>query len=63
VELNEKLVEVLEQLSKAEGLPKAYVIRRALALLKYIEDERAKQLKLTLADQNNNVVKEIVMSQ
>jgi len=62
VELNEKLTEILNELSTEGELPKASVIRRALALLKYIEDERKDGLRLTLSNSQHEVVKEIVMA-
>lgn len=60
VEFNDKMNSILDDLSQAEGIPKTQVIRRAIALLKYAEDERRKGHKLTIADENDRVIKEIV---
>lgn len=60
VELNGKMNRVLDQLSEAQRVPKTEVIRRAIALLKYAEDERRKGNKLAIADKDGRVIREIV---
>jgi Arc/MetJ-type ribon-helix-helix transcriptional regulator len=59
VQLSEKLTAMLEELSKEQEISKTHVIRRALALLKYLEDERGKGGKVLIRDQNG-ATKELV---
>jgi hypothetical protein len=60
VEFNDKMNQVLDELAKSEDLPKTHVIRRAIALLKYAEDERAKGNKLVITSPDDRILKEIV---
>ena len=60
IEFNDKMTEILEEMSRKERLPKTHVIRRAIALFKFVEGEREKGHKLAITDQNDRVLKEIV---
>jgi hypothetical protein len=60
VEFPERLNTILEEMAEKEGLPKVQLIRRAIALLKYVEDEKALGNKIAIADENNKIIKEIV---
>ncbi|HJT91749.1 MAG TPA: ribbon-helix-helix protein, CopG family [Mycobacterium sp.] len=40
VEMNDELDAVVTSLAEQQGVPKTQVVRRALALLKYLEDQR-----------------------
>lgn len=60
VQLSGDLDKILSDLSKEQGVPKTQVIRRSLALLKYLEDERRSGGKVAITDQDGKVVKEIV---
>ena len=40
LQVSPKMEKVLEELADAQGLSKAHVIRRALGLMKYLEDAR-----------------------
>lgn len=57
VELNEELTQDLEDLSRAQGTTKAQVLRRSIALLKYLQD--ADQIKVRTKD---GTEKEVVIA-
>ncbi len=62
VEFNDRINEMLEQLAAKDDTSKVDVIRRALALLKYVEDEVGDNEKRKLAiAEDDHVVKEIVL--
>jgi hypothetical protein len=60
VQLNDEMDEILSDLARQEGIPKTQVIRRSLALLKFLQEEERNGRKLAVTDNENNVVKEIV---
>lgn len=60
IEVTEQLDAALTELAVKEGLPKSQVVRRSIALFKFLEDQRAAGLKVAIADKNDKVVKEIV---
>ena len=62
VQFTGRIDDDLEALAKEQGVPKTQVIRRAVALMKYVEDERARGHKLSITDENDHVVKDIVSS-
>ncbi len=61
VQLSGDLDSVLGDLAKSQGIPKTQVIRRSIALMKYLEDETgdnpARKLAIT---ENGKVLTEIV---
>ncbi len=62
VEFNDRMRDMLEELAAKEGTTRVDVIRRALALLKYVDDEVSENDKRRLAiTENDKVVKEIVL--
>jgi predicted transcriptional regulator len=65
VEFSDQLNEVLDELAKKEQTSKTQVLRKAIALMKVVDNEtngaEGKERKLTIADANDNVVKEIVV--
>jgi hypothetical protein len=48
LQMNDRLDDVLEDLAKREGISKAQVIRRSVALLKLAEDHRDQGYELQL---------------
>jgi len=52
---------VLNNLAEQSGLPKAQVVRRALALYNFLEDEKHAGRKLAIADDDDRIVKELVI--
>ena len=62
IEFNDRLNEMLEQLAAKEDTTKVDIIRRALALFKYVEEEVGvgDKRKLAIAE-DDKVVKEIVL--
>ena len=62
VEFNDRMNDMLEQLSREEGTTKVDVLRRALALYRFVEDEVGKKSnrKLTIAE-GDKVIKEVVL--
>lgn len=62
VEFNERMNEMLEQLAVKDDTSKVNVLRRALALYKYVEDEVEKGEGRRLAiTEDDKVIKEIVL--
>lgn len=62
VEFNDRMNEMLEELAAKEDTTKVDVIRRALALYKYVEDEVGDSDKRRLAiSEGDRVLKEIVV--
>jgi predicted transcriptional regulator len=41
VELNEDLTSILDELSKKQGTSKAQIVRRSIALLKYLDEAQS----------------------
>jgi predicted transcriptional regulator len=60
VQLNEKLSSVLEQISEEEEIPQTQVLRQAIALYKFVEDEKRAGNKLAIANADNEIIKEII---
>lgn len=62
LEFNERMNEMLAQLAAKEETTKVDIIRRALALLKYVEEEVGANDKrrLTIAE-DDRIIKEIVL--
>ena len=62
VEFNERMNKMLEELAGKEETTKVDIIRRALALYKYVEEEVGKSDKRRLAvTEDEKVVKEIIL--
>ena len=62
LELSSGLADELDQLAKEQHVTKAELMRRALSLLKIALDEKADGGKLTIANRENVITKEIVLS-
>jgi hypothetical protein len=63
VQLTGDMDDVLTQLSEKQGIPKAQVVRRALGLLKYAQDQKEQNnLHLALTNDKQKVVTRIVQS-
>jgi predicted transcriptional regulator len=60
VQFEGRLEADLDQLAREQGVPKTQIIRRSIALLKYVEDERKKGHRLAITDADDQVIKEIV---
>ena len=65
VQFPEKTSEILEKLSEDNQVSKTEVLRRALALYKYLDDEvrKGKGKKLTIADEDDKILKEIALTE
>lgn len=62
VEFNDRMNEMLQTLAAKEQTSKVDVIRRALALYKYVEEEAGKSDKRRLAiTEDDKVIKEVVL--
>ena len=62
VEFPEQVDEILKDLAKKGQTSKVDVIRRALALYNYVDREvKEKDLKLSVIDRSDKVLKEIVL--
>jgi predicted transcriptional regulator len=59
VEFNPEAAAVIDKLALRKGASKAEVVRRALNLLSYVEDEQAKNSKILVVDKNGDT-REIV---
>jgi predicted transcriptional regulator len=60
VEFSPELDQVIEELAAKEGVPKTQIVRRAVSLLKFVDDERAEGNRFTIADREGQVLREIV---
>jgi predicted transcriptional regulator len=60
VEFSPELAAVVGGLAREGGIPKTRVLRRAIALLWFVEQERSQGHKITIHDADNRLVKEIV---
>jgi hypothetical protein len=61
VQLNDELDSLLTDLSGDLAVPKAQVVRRSIALLKYLQDETTKNGGKVLIQDANGEQKEIVL--
>ncbi len=62
IEFNDSLNEILRQLADKDGTTKVDIIRRALALYKYVDEEVSKNDKRKLAiAEDDKVLREIVL--
>ncbi len=59
VEFSEELDKVIGALAAQQGVPKTQVIRRAVSLLKYVDDQRREGHKLAIADKDGRLMQEI----
>jgi predicted transcriptional regulator len=62
VELNDQLNQVLDQLAKDQKTPKTQLIRRAISVLKYLDDERQKGNRIVITSPEGKVDREIVLT-
>lgn len=61
VQFPSKTDAILSELAAKEEITKTEVIRRALSLYKFLDREaKQKGLKIAIADQDDNIVKEIL---
>ncbi|HKD83589.1 MAG TPA: hypothetical protein VKB58_02485 [Terriglobales bacterium] len=62
VEFNEKMNQILDTLAKEKGTTKAEVLRRAVALYRYLDAEQkeGENQKVSIT-RNNQVLKDIVL--
>ncbi len=64
IQFPEKTDEILSYLATKQNISKTEVLRRALSLYKYLDREaRDKGYKVTIADENDKVLKEIVLTE
>ena len=59
-ELSPETEELIAKIAREENIPRYEVIRRAVALHKFVEDERAQGARLVIVDHNDKVLREIV---
>lgn len=63
VQFPEATSEALAEMSQKEQVPKTEILRRALALYRYLEKEtRDGKHKIAIADEDGKVVKEILIT-
>jgi predicted transcriptional regulator len=61
VEFNDKMNQILEQLAEEKGTTKVDVLRRAVALYRYLDDEQKGEDKQVSITRNGKAVKDIVL--
>jgi predicted transcriptional regulator len=61
VEFNDKMNQILEQLAEEKGTTKVDVLRRAVALYRYLDDEQKGEDKQVSITKNGKAVKDIVL--
>jgi hypothetical protein len=61
VEFNDKMSDILEQLAEEKGTSKVDVLRRAVALYRYLDSEQKEGNKKVSITQNDNILKDIVL--
>jgi len=62
VEFNDKMNEILDELAKDKGLSKVEVLRRAVALYRYLDSEQKDgDKKVSITRKDDKVVKDIVL--
>jgi predicted transcriptional regulator len=62
IEFPEQVDKILRELAQKGDTSKVDIIRRALALYNYVNKEvKEKDLKLTIANEDDKIVKEIVL--
>jgi hypothetical protein len=59
LEFNQQATDLVNQLAEKKGTSKSDVIRRALNLLSYVEDQQAKDARILVVDPNGDT-REIV---
>jgi predicted transcriptional regulator len=59
LEFNQQATNLVNQLAEKKGTSKSEVIRRALNLLSYVEDQQAKNSKILVMDPDGDI-REIV---
>ncbi len=63
VQFPDKTTQILTELSDQEEVSKTEILRRAVSLYRFLQNEtREGKHKITIADENDKVVKEIVMT-
>lgn len=63
VQFPEATTEILAEMSEKEQVSKTEILRRALAVYRYLENEtRDGNRKVAIADENDKVVKEILIT-
>ena len=63
VQFPEQTSKILDELSEHDQVSKTEVLRRALALYKYLEKEtRDTNKKIAIADEHDKILKEIVIA-
>jgi predicted transcriptional regulator len=60
VEFSEELDEMIDKLARKQDLPKTQVVKQALSLLNYIEDQRTEGHRFTIEDKTGRVLGELV---
>jgi predicted transcriptional regulator len=61
VEFNDKMNEILDELAKDKGTSKVEVLRRAVALYRYLDSEQKDGDKKVSITKDDKVVKDIVL--
>lgn len=60
-QLDDNLDAVLGELATKQGLKKSQMLRRSIALMKFLEDERTQGNRIAITDDKGQVVREIVI--
>ncbi len=64
VQFPEKADEILSELAEKDKVSKTEIIRRALSLYRYLDREvKQKGNKLAIADKDDKIIKEIVLTE
>jgi len=63
MDFGDKFDDMVNKLAEEKGITKAELIRRAVATYNYLSNEtqNTKQLKVSLSDQNNKVLKDVIL--
>ncbi|MDQ2733029.1 MAG: ribbon-helix-helix protein, CopG family [Armatimonadota bacterium] len=61
IDLGTKLDKLLDDLATSHEITKSEIIRRAVASYAYLDEERSQGKKISIVDEQNRTVKEVVL--
>lgn len=61
VNLTEEIVDVLRELAQRDGTTMTEILRRAIAVQKYLADEQADGKKVIIEDPDNNTSRQLII--
>lgn len=62
INLNVETADALKQLAVSQGVPLTEVVRRAISLYKFLEEERAQGRRIQTANPASGEVRELILS-